>query len=492
MVSVTNKRTGNHAPPPEDDTQQVVAGHYVVDLDRLLGQGGMALVYLGRDLRTRREVALKTLRLEYRHDPETRARFRREARTMAFLKHSNVARVYDLYEDADGPWAILEYVPGRSLKEIVRDEGPLGPARTSTVLDQIASALAHLHAHGLVHLDVKPQNLLMTSDGTVKLIDFGLAQSAGERQESIGGSTFGTAAYLSPEQACGEPVDATTDVYALGCVVYELLTGRPPFEPTSEKEIKSEIIRAHLEHMPNALTVVRPDLRLPSWIDDTVLWALAKRPEDRYHDVETFAEMFRAGFDQTVIAEHAAAEPATIIDTVPVWSPERVAVPRAGISRRAAESVYRAGGRAARRSKKFRRTLWRLVAALAVANVMLAAIVWFEQGSLPVLGASAELKTGETADVTVEDLNVRAEPGRDAGELTVVQTSDEVLITGEATTVGGEKWWPVEVMQDGRTIYGYVWQGGIEPKRSGPKTEIDRLIERTKQAPGDFLNHLGL
>src|SRR5215212_505113 len=111
MVSVTNKRTGNHTPPPEDDTQQVVAGHYLVDLDRLLGQGGMALVYLGRDLRTRREVALKTLRLEYRHDPETRARFRREARTMAFLKHSNVARVYDLYEDADVPWAILEYVP---------------------------------------------------------------------------------------------------------------------------------------------------------------------------------------------------------------------------------------------------------------------------------------------------------------------------------------------------------------------------------------------
>jgi eukaryotic-like serine/threonine-protein kinase len=494
MVSVTNKRTGNQSPPPVEESQQVVAGHYAVDLDNLLGQGGMALVYLGRDLRTRREVALKTLRIEYRHDAETRARFRREARTMAFLKHPNVARVYDLYEDADGPWAVLEYVPGRSLKEIVQKEGPLGPIRTSTVLDQIASALSHLHAHGLVHLDVKPQNLLVTADGTVKLIDFGLAQAAGGRQESIGGSTFGTAAYLAPEQACGEPVDAATDVYALGCVVYEMLTGRPPFEVSSEKEIKNEIIRAHLEQMPVAPSVVRPDLGLPTWIDDTVLWALAKRPEDRYHDVEAFAQLFRSGFERTVQAEGASStqETAGIIDTVPVWTPERKATPQPSVSKRAAVGLYRAGGRAARRSTRFRRTLWRLVAALAVANLMLAAIIWISRGSLPGVGASGNLEPGKHANVITDDLRIRTGPGFNAGELTFVGAGDEVLITGNASTADNEKWWPVEITQNGQTIDGYVWQGGIEVDRSGISGAIDARIERIKQAPGNLLDQIGL
>ncbi len=493
MVSVTNQRTGNQNPNPKE-SHQVVAGHYVVDLDHLLGQGGMALVYLGRDLRTRREIALKTLRLEYRHDPETRARFRREARTMAFLKHPNVARVYDLYEDADGPWAILEYVPGRSLKEIVRDEGPFGPVRTSTILDQIASALEHLHAHGLVHLDVKPQNLLLTDEGTVKLIDFGLAQAAGERQEAIGGSTFGTAAYLAPEQASGEPVGATTDVYALGCVVYELLTGRPPFEPSGDKEIKNEIIRAHLESTPQPPSVVRPDLRLPSWIDDTVLWALAKRPEDRYHDVETFARMFRSGFDQPQRDSERASieESAVIIDTMPVRSYEQPARPQPRVTRRAAEGLYRAGGRAARRSTRFRRTLWRLVAALVVANLMLGAIVWIDRGSLPGLGTSGQLETGAKANVTTEGLRIRTSPGLDAEIITFLGTGDQVLIVGSSVPADSQDWWPVEVTQNGQVIRGFVSQEGIEADRSGLSGAIDERIERIKNAPGNLLDHLGI
>jgi tRNA A-37 threonylcarbamoyl transferase component Bud32 len=494
MVSVTNRKTVNHVAPPDDDVNQVVAGHYTVDLDHLLGQGGMALVYLGRDLRTRREVALKTLRLEYRHDPDTRARFRREARTMAFLKHPNVARVYDLYEDGDGPWAVLEYVPGKSLKEIVHDDGPLDPGWTSAVLDQVASALSHLHAHGLVHLDVKPQNLLMTDQGTVKLIDFGLAQAAGGKQESIGGSTFGTAAYLAPEQACGEPVDVATDVYALGCVVYELLTGRPPFEATSDKELKNEIIRAHLEHMPTAPTIVRPDLHLPAWIDDIVLWALAKKPENRYHDVETFAEMFRSGLEQTapIVTGPDPHLPTNVIDTVPVWTPEPVIRSRPSVSRRAAGSLYRAGGRAARRSTRFRRSMWRLVAALVVANVMLAAITWYDRGELPGLGSAGHIVPGAKASVVVDDLNIRASPGREAAVLGFVGEGDQVVIVGDAATAAGEKWWPVEINENGQVLSGYVWEEGIEAKRSGLSGAIQTQLDRLKEIPSDALDDVGL
>jgi serine/threonine-protein kinase len=494
MVSVTHRNAKDHFRAADDDVDHVVADHYSVDLDHLLGQGGMALVYLGQDLKTRREVALKTLRLEYRHDPETRARFRREARTMAFLKHPNVARVYDLYEDADGPWAVLEYVPGRSLKEIVAEDGPLDVGSTSSVLDQVSSALGHLHAHGLVHLDVKPQNLLMTDDGVVKLIDFGLAQAAGGTQELIAGSTFGTAAYLAPEQACGEPVDVATDVYALGCVVYEMLTGRPPFEATGTRELKNEVIRAHLDHMPPAPTVARPDLRLPVWVDDTVLWALAKRQEDRYHDVETFARMFRSGLEKsTSVVSSSGTQLATeIIETAPVWRPEHPIRLQPSLSRRAAGSLYRAGGRAARRSTRFRRSLWRLVGALILANLMLAAITWYDRGELPGLGSAGHLTAGTKANVVVDDLNIRADPGREAVVIGYVGEGDEVKIVGEPMTAAGEKWWPVQVAAGGQTVSGYVWDEGIRGNRSGLSGFIQSKIDRVKSLPSDALRGAGL
>ncbi|MER3436923.1 MAG: hypothetical protein C4346_04560, partial [Chloroflexota bacterium] len=282
---------GNHA---DVQARRVVAGHYELDLEAPLGSGGMALVFRGRDLRMRRVVALKTLRPEYRRDPETRARFRREARTMAFLRHPHVARVFDLYEDEDAPWVVLEYVPGQSLKEIVRERGPLPLPEIAGILEQVADALGHLHDQGLVHLDVKPQNLILTPEGIVKLIDFGLAQQAGGPQETVGGFTFGTAAYLSPEQACGEVVDASTDVYALGCVIYELLTGQLPFGGDAAPD-KHHVIRARLDRDPEPPSATRPDLHLPPWVDRVVLKALARHPQDRYHDVREFSRDFRAG-----------------------------------------------------------------------------------------------------------------------------------------------------------------------------------------------------
>lgn len=460
----------------------VVAGHYEIDLDAPLGAGGMALVYRGRDLRTRRIVALKTLRLEYRRDPESRARFRREARTMAFLHHPNVARVYDLYEDKEAPWVVLEYVPGRSLKEVVQERGPLGLEDIAHILDQIASALGHLHRRGLVHLDVKPQNLILNPGGTVKLIDFGLAQRAGEPQEMIGGLAFGTAAYLAPEQACGEPVAAATDVYALGCVVYELLTGRPPFEADGEGEAKNDVIRAHLERTPAPPSRVRPDLNLPSWVDDVVLWALAKRPEDRYSDVTSFARLFRSGVEGTLAAAEATT---TRLPPIPVVEARRIVpapAPRHPLGSRLAAGAYRAAGRRLRRARGLRRTLWRLTAAVAIANLILALLLLYDRGAVPgLIAGGTTVQPGVTAQVTVDRLNFRSAPGLFTVTLAQLEAGDRVVVTGAAVIADGETWWPVTIERGGYWLDGYVWDGGIKPAGDGKPAWLTWLLDQLRR-----------
>ena len=513
------------------DPRTVVAGRYQVDLDAPLGAGGMALVYRGRDLRTRRDVALKTLRLEYRHDPETRARFRREARLMAFLAHPNVVRVYDLNDEGEAPWVVLEYVPGRSLKDLIAERGAFSPGETADVLDQVASALTHLHSGGLVHLDVKPQNLLVTPEGRVKLIDFGLAQHTGAVQEVINGTTFGTAAYLSPEQASGEPVRAATDVYALGCVVYELLTGRPPFQVDVPGSIKNEVIRAHLERAPDPPSRVRPDLGLPRWVDDVVLWALAKDPAARYGGVDTFARVFRAGVEGENVsglgttnplaltdvprtdappqrAPAAASEPAAagapVAASAPVVAPAAPSRSPAPVSRVVAPArsapasrpatphprrpatgfevperlaaLYAVGGRAARRARKVPAALWRLAVAVGAANLLLAVVLLVAQERVPGLldlDQAAVLRSGGTAEVVLPGLRIRDAAGYGSTELSGAEAGARLAITGRAEVVDESTWWPVRVEQDGERIAGYVWQGGIKPVEE--KDLLDRF-----------------
>ena len=257
------------------DLRTTIAGRYELDLIAPIATGSISLVYRGQDLRTRRDVAIKTLRLEYRHDPETRARFRREARLLAFLAHPNVVRVYDFVEDRGVSWVVLEYLAGRDLRQIVADHGPLAPVDVVPLLDQAAAALAHLHDRGLVHLDVSVRNLLLTDDGTLKLIDFGVAQPVGTPRELITGSA---AACLAPEQAAGEPVATATDVYALGCVVYELVTGQPPFAGAGPNGGTHDAIRARLASPPPPPSRVNAALALPAWVNDAILWALAPDP----------------------------------------------------------------------------------------------------------------------------------------------------------------------------------------------------------------------
>jgi predicted Ser/Thr protein kinase len=480
MTLAANEMTTNERPffATDEGPRSLVAGHYEVDLARPLGSGGMAVVYKGKDTRTRREVALKTLRVEYRRDPETRARFRREARTMAFLTHPNVARVFDLYEDDEAPWAIVEFVPGKSLKQRIAERGVFSPEETSLVLEQAARALDHLHARGLVHLDVKPQNLIRTPDGLVKLIDFGLAQQSGAPQEMISGQAFGTAAYLAPEQGLGDPVVPATDVYSLGCVVYEMLTGAPPFE-ASAGEIKNDVIRAHINDAPTPPTLARPDLNLPAWVDDAVLWALAKQPGQRYQDCMTFSNVFRSALESAAGLDDAP--------TATVWSPgvsdthevedDEIAERRPGFGKRAIWSLYRTGGEAARHTGWLQRKLWRAVVALALGNLFLAGLLYFSNGEIPgIYDRALTLASGVRAEVTTDQLRLRADPGTSGQVLALLPNGADVKIVSGPTSVDGELWWRVDYQDNGQTVTGYVSAGWLTPLRESAGARLKHLV----------------
>ncbi len=482
MASVADEMTANERAffSADEGPRSLVASHYEIDLARPLGTGGMAVVYKGKDTRTRRDVALKTLRPEYRRDHESRARFRREARTMAFLTHPNVARVFDLYEDDEAPWVVIEFVPGQSIKQLIAAKGVFAVEETALILEQAARALDHLHARGLVHLDVKPQNLIRTPEGLVKLIDFGLAQQSGAPQEMIGGSAFGTAAYLAPEQALGDAVTPATDVYSLSCVVYEMLTGSPPFETAGIDEVKNDIIRAHLETNPKPPTVARPDLNLPAWVDDVVLWALAKQPEQRYQDCLTFSNVFRSGLESAAGLDDAPTatiwQPA-VTDTHEL-EPDEAEERRPGIGKRAGSSLYRTGGQIASHTGGLQRVLWRLAAALAVGNALLAALLYFNSGEIPGLYSNPlALAEGGVARVDTDQLRLRADPGQTGQVLTLLPNGADVRIAGGPSNVEGELWWHVVYRgNDGQTVTGYVAAGWLSPVRESGPARLKNLV----------------
>jgi serine/threonine protein kinase len=210
---------------------RVLVGRYA--LGAMLGAGGMAQVYRARDRVLRRTVAVKVLSPPYDQDPELVARFGREARAAAALSHPNIVAIYDSGADGDLHYLVMEHMEGETLAALLRREGPLAPGRAALVAHQVCQALAAAHARGLVHRDVKPGNLLLSSAGLVKVTDFGIAKAMATPTLTGDGTLLGTAAYLSPEQAQGRPVDARSDLYALGCMLHELLTGTPPLPPTT-------------------------------------------------------------------------------------------------------------------------------------------------------------------------------------------------------------------------------------------------------------------
>lgn len=254
----------------------VLAGRY--RLTAPLGEGGMAAVYRGRDLRLNREVAIKILRDELTRDPEFLARFEAEAQFVASLSHPNIVPVYDVGEDQGSRFIVMEYIRGRTLKEAIESGGPIPEERAVVILRSVLDALAYAHERGLIHRDVKPHNILMTPDGTARLADFGIAHlvdSSSTRTAAI----LGSAHYLSPEQARGEDATIASDLYACGIVLYEMVAGRPPFEGANALAIAHQ----HLDSPPPPLPEISQRIR------ETISRALAKAPERRFGDAAAFS-----------------------------------------------------------------------------------------------------------------------------------------------------------------------------------------------------------
>ncbi|MFI1394444.1 Stk1 family PASTA domain-containing Ser/Thr kinase [Streptomyces sp. NPDC020681] len=281
-----------------------LGGRY--ELGSVLGRGGMAEVYLAHDTRLGRTVAVKTLRADLARDPSFQARFRREAQSAASLNHPAIVAVYDTGEDyVDGvsiPYIVMEYVDGSTLRELLHSGRKLLPERTLEMTIGILQALEYSHRNGIVHRDIKPANVMLTRTGQVKVMDFGIARAMGDSGMTMTqtAAVIGTAQYLSPEQAKGEQVDARSDLYSTGCLLYELLTVRPPFIGDSPVAVAYQHVREEPQPPSNFDPEITPEM------DAIVLRALVKDPDYRYQSADEMRADIEACLDGQPVAATAA------------------------------------------------------------------------------------------------------------------------------------------------------------------------------------------
>ncbi|WP_124054500.1 Stk1 family PASTA domain-containing Ser/Thr kinase [Arcanobacterium ihumii] len=311
------------------DIPRILGGRY--EVGDLIGRGGMAQVHIGYDTRLSRTVAIKVLRADLAADPTFLARFRREAQSAAALNHPAIVAVYDTSEEhvttASGrslalPYIVMEYVRGSTVAKLLSNGQALPIDEAVQIAAGVLSALEYSHQEGIIHRDIKPGNIMMTQDGKVKVMDFGIARAIADSAATMTStnSVVGTAQYLSPEQARGEVVDTRSDLYSTGCLLYELLTGKPPFQGDSAVAVAYQ----HVSETPKPASQIAPDI--PDTIDRVVMKSLAKKREDRYQDAaEMRSELLRAARGGAVLAPDVDTWQTRVVPT-PTRAAEATAV----------------------------------------------------------------------------------------------------------------------------------------------------------------------
>jgi serine/threonine-protein kinase len=440
---------------------RLLGGRYQVG--ELLGYGGMAEVHRGRDNRLGRDVAIKMLRADLARDDTFQLRFRREAQNAASLNHPAIVAVYDTGEERGPsgetlPYIVMEFVNGRTLKEVLAAEGRLMPRRAMDITAEICAALEFSHRHGIIHRDIKPGNVMLNQSGQVKVMDFGIARAlaSGAQTMTQTSAVIGTAQYLSPEQARGEAVDARSDVYATGCVLYELLCGQPPFIGDSPVSVAYQ----HVREDAKPPSLINRDVPPP--VDAIVLKALTKNPLNRYQSAgEMRADLLRAISGRPVQAE-------------PVMRPEDAAATQA---LRANTGATRTIPAARVGNARRRRTSGWVIAALTALGVM--AVIALTAGlialSLPkkttVPNLAGLTKDQANTEITKAKLTPQGTPVKD-----LTCTENQVL---EQTTPAGKE---VEV---GSTV-AYKFCAGRQ------SVTIPPLIGTSKANAQDQLEKLNL
>lgn len=421
-----------------------------------LGKGGMAVIYAGLDTDTDEPIAAKTLLPAYQGDSSRRARFRREAEVLKAVQHRYVVELIDIVDNRRGTWILMEQLHGETLRDKLDNEGAFDPKTVNRWLAQVSAALAHMHQLGYVHLDITPQNIFLTEDGDAKLIDFGIAQKAYQTPAREGDKLLGTAAYISPEHGSGRVVTPRSDIYSLGCVVFELITNKKVFSEHHNLS-NDATVTMRQSAVPDLPSSVAPELDLPAWVDTVIAQAILPNAEDRYPSVTAFAEEFNAQANPPLIRltwpnrrQPPPSQP-EVPETNNTYQPE-VAVP--------AEPEPRQQTRAGRWVRKELRNAKR---ALLVFALLIGLIF-----SAPLLGGSAAFDwllgavPGSNTEVVNGNWYMRSGPSTDSDVRTLMQQDQDVRITGSPVIANNQMWWPVSTEVDGNRVSGWAHDDGLE------------------------------